>query len=107
MNTAQPIKDLQELERFKRYYLEVRPNMRNYVLLILGLNTALRVSDLLALQWRQVYDFTSGTLRMHMCLVEQKTGKHSQIYLNAFPAKNVWLSCLQARRTPCIADGCV
>lgn len=83
MNTAQPIKDLQELERFKRYYLEARPNMRNYVLLILGLNTALRVSDLLTLQWRQVYDFTGGVFRRHICLVEQKTGKHSQIYLNA------------------------
>lgn len=83
MNTAQPIKDLQELERFKRYYLEVRPNMRNYALLILGLNTALRVSDLLTLQWRQVYDFASGTFLSHLSLVEQKTGKRSQIYLNA------------------------
>lgn len=83
MNTAQPIKDLQELEKFKRYYLEVRPNMRNYTLLILGLNTALRVSDLLTLQWQQVYDFTGGTFRSHICLVEQKTGKHSQIYINA------------------------
>ena len=83
MNTAQPIKDLQELERFKRYYLEVRPNMRNYALLILGLNTALRVSDLLTLQWRQVYDFAGDTFLSHLSLVEQKTGKRSQIYLNA------------------------
>lgn len=83
MNTAQPIKDLEQLEHFKRYYREVKPNLRNYVLLILGLNTALRVSDLLTLQWWQVYDFASNTFRSHLCLVEQKTGKRSQIYINA------------------------
>lgn len=83
MNTAQPIKDLGQLERFKGYYREVKPNMRNYTLLVIGLNTALRVSDLLTLQWWQVYDFTSHAFRSHLCLVEQKTGKRSQIYLNA------------------------
>lgn len=82
MNTAQPIKNLEELEQFKRYYREVKPNLRNYTLLILGLNTALRISDLLSLQWRQVYDFARDSVRSHIVLVEQKTGKHSQIYLN-------------------------
>lgn len=82
MNTAQPIKDLEELEQFKRYYREVHPNLRNYTLLILGLNTALRISDLLSLQWQQVYDFAQKRFRSHIILVEQKTGKHSQIYIN-------------------------
>lgn len=83
MKTAQPIKDLEELERFKRYYRDVKPNMRNYVLLILGLNTALRISDLLELQWWQVYDFDHHTFHSHINLVEQKTGKHSRIYINS------------------------
>lgn len=82
MNTAQPIKNLEDLEHFKEYYRKVRPNPRNYTLLTMGLNTALRVSDLLALQWRQVYDFSWGSFRSHIILVEQKTGKHSQIYIN-------------------------
>lgn len=82
MNTAQPIKDLEDLEHFKQYYREVRPNLRNYTLLTIGLNTALRVSDLLSLQWQQVYDFVGGNFRSHIILVEQKTGKHSQIYIN-------------------------
>ena len=83
MNTAQPIKDLAELEHFKGYYRDVRPNLRNYTLLTLGLNTALRVSDLLSLQWRQVYDFVQNSFRSHIVLVEQKTGKSSQIYINS------------------------
>ncbi len=82
MKTAQPIKDLKELEQFKRYYQEVKPNLRNYVLLILGLNTALRISDLLALQWGQVFDFNHQTFFSHINLVEQKTGKQSRIYIN-------------------------
>lgn len=83
MNTAQPIKDPEDLERFKGYYRDVRPNLRNYTLLTMGLNTALRVSDLLSLQWRQVYDFVRSSFRSHIILVEQKTGKHSQIYINS------------------------
>lgn len=82
MNTAQPIKSLEELERFKQYYQGVKPNPRNYMLLTLGLNTALRISDLLSLQWKQVYDFAKGCFRSHIALMEQKTGKHSQIYVN-------------------------
>lgn len=82
MNTAQPIKDLGELEHFKQYYREVRPNPRNHILLTLGLNTALRISDLLTLQWQQVYDFSKNSFHSHIFLVEQKTGKSSRIYIN-------------------------
>lgn len=82
MNTAQPIKNSKELEKFKQYYRGEKPNIRNYLLLTLGLNTALRVSDLLELKWRQVYDFEKKKLRTHLTLVEQKTGKHAQIYMN-------------------------
>lgn len=82
MNTAQPIRDLEDLERFKQYYRKEQPNLRNDLLLTLGLNTALRVSDLLELKWQQVYDFKKGEFRIHIALVEQKTGKHAQIYIN-------------------------
>ncbi len=53
MNTAQPIKDMTDLEHFKHYYTDIEPNVRNYVLLTLGLNTALRISDLLSLKWER------------------------------------------------------
>ena len=44
MNTAQPIRNHKDLENLKRYYREVCPNARNQLLVILGLNTALRIS---------------------------------------------------------------
>lgn len=82
MNTAQPIRNHEDLENLKRYYREVRPNARNQLLVILGLNTALRISDMLGLRWRDVYLFEWDKYSEHICLVEQKTGKHSSIYIN-------------------------
>ena len=57
MNTAQPIRNLEDLKNFKNYYKEIHPNARNQLLVILGLNTALRISDLLTLRWEDVYTF--------------------------------------------------
>lgn len=82
MNTAQPIRNHKDLENLKRYYREVCPNARNQLLVILGLNTALRISDLLGLRQRDVYLFEWDKYSEHICLVEQKTGKHSSIYIN-------------------------
>ena len=82
MNIAQPIKKLSDLEKFKVYYREVKPNLRNELLIIVGLNTALRISDLLMLRWENVYDFEKGVYRTHINIVEQKTGKKSQVYMN-------------------------
>ena len=82
MNIAQPIRDLEELRRFKHYYTDIEPNMRNHVLLTLGLNTALRISDLLTLRWEDVYDFAGNGIKNHIILVEQKTKKNTNIYVN-------------------------
>ncbi len=93
MNTAQPIRKMEDLENLKRYYREIQPNARNQLLVILGLNTALRISDLLSLQWQDVYLFEWGKYREHICLVEHKTGKNSSIYVN----RNI-VEALQAYR---------
>lgn len=82
MNTAQPIKNPVDLERFKNYYLEEKTNIRNHAMMTLGLNTALRISDILALHWEDVYDFSEMKVRSHIYIVEQKTGKKSNIYAN-------------------------
>lgn len=82
MNTAQPIRNHEDLENLKRYYRVIRPNARNQLLVILGLNTALRISDLLGLRWKDVYLFKWDKYCEHICLVEQKTGKYSSIYIN-------------------------
>lgn len=82
MSAADPIRDSEKLQDFKNYYLSGKINIRNYTLCIMGLNTALRISDLLQLKWKHVYDFSCGVFFSHICLNEQKTGKPSQIVLN-------------------------
>lgn len=82
MSTTAPIKNRDNLETFKNYYLEVKPNLRNYTLVILGLNTAFRISDLLKLQWKDVYDIKKKQFREHIVLMEQKTGKERVVAMN-------------------------
>lgn len=83
MNLAQPIKKTRDLENFKNYYKEIKPNYRNRLLIILGLNTALRISDILSLKWSDTYDFEKKEYKNHIIITEQKTGKMSQIYINS------------------------
>ncbi len=80
MSTTQPIKDLKTLHHFKNYYLQQEPNLRNYTLIILGLNTALRINDLLHLKWEDI--FAQNRIREHIYIVERKTGKENRIFLN-------------------------
>ena len=82
MSTTQPIRNQKELKKFKEYYLKQEPNKRNYLLIIMGLNTALRISDLLSLQYSDVYDFETGRFRDHLILTEKKTKKVNMVYLN-------------------------
>lgn len=83
MNSAQPIKKMKDLKKFKDYYRKIKPNSRNELLIIFGLNTALRISDILSLDWNSVYSFDKKAFRNHIIIIERKTGKVSQIYLNS------------------------
>ena len=86
MSTTQPIKNLSALDSFKQYYLIQKPNERNHVLIILGLNTALRISDILDLRWKDVYDSEKRKIRNHLEIKEKKTGKTNVIALNSSSA---------------------
>lgn len=81
MSTTKPIKDKKTLESIKNYYFTLE-NYRNHSLIILGLNTALRISDILDLKWENVYDYTNHCFKKHICLYEKKTKKESIIALN-------------------------
>lgn len=82
MSTAQPIRNMEELKRFKEYFKYQKPNARNYMLVITGLNTALRISDILHLTYSDIFDFEKRKWRTHIKVREQKTGKTNQIYIN-------------------------
>ena len=81
MATTQPIRNKNQVRELAAFYLN-RGEIRNYVLIILGVNTALRISDLLRLTWDSVYDFDRGRVRSSIELVEMKTHKTKIITLN-------------------------
>jgi integrase len=54
MNTVEPIRDLAKIEAIKKVLRG--QNIRDWLLFTLGINSALRVSDLLRLQQTDVYD---------------------------------------------------
>lgn len=85
MSTTQPIRNLEQLETFKHYYETTEPHPRNSLLIHLGINTALRISDLLHLTWKDVYDFDAKVLHAHLNVTEQKTGKKTALPLMTMP----------------------
>lgn len=81
MSTTKPIKDKTDLETIKNYYLD-KKEYRNYTLIIIGLNTALRISDILSFTWKDVYHYKKNQFHNHIYLTEKKTGKRTVIALN-------------------------
>lgn len=82
MGTTQPIREKEDLQKFLEYYQKKHPVPRNYALIALGLHTALRISDILTLKWKDIYDTKKHTYRDHLFLREKKTGKRTVIALN-------------------------
>lgn len=71
MERVEPIRSEKKIKDLKKYLLGAG-NMRNYALIVLGLNTALRISDILQLTWEDVYDFEEKTFKTHVYIKEQK-----------------------------------
>jgi integrase len=81
MATTQPIRNKHQIRELAGYYLH-RSQLRNYVLIVLGVHTALRISDLLRLRWEDVYDFDENRVRTSIDLIEKKTRKAKTVALN-------------------------
>lgn len=82
MGTTQPIRSKKNIEMMKKYFLE-RGEVRNYTLFTVGINVPLRISDLLALQWKDVYNFRISSWKEHINVIEKKTGKKNMLALNS------------------------
>ena len=74
MNTVDPIRDIEQIRKMKDYL--ITRNYRDYLLFILGINTGLRISDLLNLKVSDVKD------KYHIIIKEQKTGKEKKFMLS-------------------------
>ena len=102
MGTTQPIREKEKLKLFLEYYQTEVPSERNLALLSLGTYTALRISDILALRWQDVYDFSQKCYKEHLFVQEKKTGKHTVIALH--PRLGEILERYRSTRNPKPAD---
>lgn len=73
METVQPIRDKEIIAKFKNELL--KKSYRDYMLFTVGINTGLRISDILPLKVKDV----TGT---HIIIKEQKTGKNKRFKIN-------------------------
>ena len=81
MTTTLPIRDSGQVRQLAAYFLEIG-QLRNHALIVLCVNTALRICDLLRLTWDDVYDFENCRFRQSISVSEKKTGKTKILTLN-------------------------
>ncbi len=89
---TQPIRNTSDIQRLKEYFIN-RHEWRDYTLFVLGINTALRIGDIISLKWKDVYDFKENKYKKHIYIVEQKTKKMAAPALN-----NNTIACLNLLR---------
>ena len=75
MKEVQPIREKEKIEEMKAELL--KQGHRDYMLFVIGINTGLRISDLLKLKVSDVKDKT------HILLTEQKTSKTKRFLINS------------------------
>ena len=79
MEYVQPIRDKEKIEAMKKV-LKGGSNLRDYVLFVLGINSGLRISDLLKLKVADVLG-DKGKYQDRIVLREKKTGKEKNFPL--------------------------
>lgn len=91
MQTVQPIREVRKIEAMKKILRA--SGKRNELLFILGINSALRISDILSLKVSDVLD-ESGKVKEAVSLNEQKTSKSKLFPLND-SAKRAIRECVE------------
>ncbi len=74
MTAVEPIRNLESIKKIETYLKN--KNFRDYILFLIGINCGLRISDILALNVKDVKN------RDYISLQERKTGKHKIIPIN-------------------------
>jgi integrase len=97
--TTQPIRDTKQIKLICNYFAG-RGEQRNLTLFLCGIHTALRISDILALRWRDVYDFTEHRVRSEFELTERKTKKHKIVAMGGKLKEAFYKLFKQSNRSP-------
>ena len=74
MNKVEPIRDKNKIKEIKDILR--KKSYRNYMIFVIGINTGLRIGDLLKLKVEDVKD------KSHIIIKEQKTSKNKQFLIN-------------------------
>jgi integrase len=80
MNFVEPIRSTKQISRIKNL-LKSQERYRDYLLFTVGINTALRISDLLDLRIGDFVDAT-GAVKARFSIHEQKRGKRHEVVVN-------------------------
>jgi integrase len=89
MNKVEPIRDKDKIEEIKNILRQ--QSYRNYILFVLGINTGLRISDMLKLKVKDVRNKT------HIVIREQKTSKNKRFLINSNLRQELEDYCLDMR----------
>jgi len=81
MNSVEPIRSINKIDKIKGNLLKQK-NPRDLLLFVLGINTGLRISDILPLKLGDVKD-DQGNPKDYIYLTEKKTHKQRKIVLNS------------------------
>jgi integrase len=80
MDFVEPIRDRKKIAQIKNQ-LEGAGRYRDLLLFVVGINSALRISDLLTLRIGQVVD-DNGEMRQTFAIKEEKRGKRNVVTIN-------------------------
>ncbi|MED3648611.1 site-specific integrase [Halalkalibacterium halodurans] len=92
MNTVQPIRDLEKVQEIKGHLL--RRSYRDYFLFVFGINSGLRISDILPLKVKDVLD------KDFVRVKEQKTGKTRRVVILPVLQREIEKYCMELRLKP-------
>lgn len=91
MDIVQPIRDINKINAIKEILLNDKNNgTRNHLLFVLGINSGLRISDLLNLKISDILD-NNNKIKSFITLREQKTGKPKLFPINTNTNKAIKL----------------
>lgn len=69
-----PIRQKDEISLMKNYFLD-KEKYRDYALFVMGINSALRISDIIDVQWNEVYNFEQKKFKNHLIVREKRQEK--------------------------------
>lgn len=82
MPVTYPLKNKEDIEEIKDYFLNVEKNKRNYLMFMVGISSALRISDILALKVK-IISLDGRKAKSQIDLREKKTGKMKRFGVSA------------------------